>query len=240
MTTTLSQFLDDLPPALSLRGPNRVPFRAVAQRVRQELAAAARLGVIPAGTKLSVTTDSGTLHSSLRVRVTAWDGAVFSEQYAEALMRFFLFGERSVEDRMHHSRLSDRLQATVRAIETIAGRHNYDESDSMVDHFDVGYYLTVDAGRVEAVATQGLHVEASPAFAGLVFDAQQAAKRLGPKVEKSVCGDGGVGSCGEYSLRRLVEMDARVAGRPVAYDKRMGRWQATTAPGVLAKHNRPA
>jgi hypothetical protein len=58
----------------------------------------------------------------------------------------------------------------------------------------------------------------------MVHRGRDAAKRLGAKVVKSVCGDGGVDGCGQWSLEKLLKLDEMAAGRPLTYDKRRRGW----------------
>ncbi|MEO7895887.1 MAG: hypothetical protein ABIR65_01190 [Pseudolysinimonas sp.] len=127
-------------------------------------------------------------------------------------------------DLVARDHLADELRAALNLCERVGGRHNYNDSDSMTDHFDVGYHLTVDAHTVEAAALQGIALERDPDLATLHARAEAASKRLGPKCTKSVLGRGGLTTAGEWSLRHILHVDEHAAGRPVAYDKSRRAW----------------
>lgn len=97
-------------------------------------------------------------------------------------------------------------------------------SDLSTDYFDVGYYLTVTAGTVESAAAQGIKLESDPTYRALVDRAMKAAKAVGPKAVKAICGSRGIEACGEWSLERLIKVADRANGRPVAFDKRRRGW----------------
>lgn len=236
-----AEFLASLPTALDLLGADS---RAdVLPAIKRDVALALKAGALPPGTKVSITKNRGGWTASYNVRIVAWAGAVFCAAYVETLMdpsvpfdrdaRYQALGAHTGRSRYYIvPEYSDALIDAVQLLSTIANRHNFDRSDPMTDYFHVGYYLTCDARPVEAIARQAIEREANPELAALHERAAIAAKDLGPAVVRSYCGKQGIEGAAEWSLKRLVELHERANGRPLAYDKRMRRWQATTAaPG---------
>lgn len=232
--TDLETFLATLPEALSRKGPKYAPDVAIAKRIRAELAAGVTSGVFPAHTGFSVRIEH---HASLSVEIVQWHGAVFSSAYEEHLMDPKLPWNPKPTDarpngwrRSSDARHSAALAEAVWAAEAIANRHNYDDSDSRVDHFDVGYYLNVDARTVEALAERAIRLQFDAGFARLVERAAAAATAVGSKVSRAVLRTS-FDAANEHALARLVKLAERAAGRPLAYDKRRG-WVVAPATDV--------
>lgn len=225
MAITLPEFLESLGIPLS-RHYTPGPYAddvTLAKRMRAELAQAVKVGLLPVDTRHSVRINH---HASLTVEIIAWSGPVFTPEHTEELMDPTV--KREARPRWAYrgdDRLVDALNEAARITNDIASRHNYDRSDSMTDHFDVGYYLTVHARTVVAAAEAGIRLESEPGFADLMGEARAAAKALGPKVVRSICGRK-IDSCGRYALERLVKIAKAAAGRPLVYDKRLCKWVA--------------
>jgi hypothetical protein len=221
---TANEFIASLPAALVIgtQADGRYVSPAdVVPAIRADLKAAIAAGVLPAGCKTSVRRDS---YKSIQVEIVAWSGAVFCNEHECDLRHEMATGVSSSRSWRNHEQLHADLAAAIALIDRIADRHNYDHSDSMVDHFDVGYYLNVTAGAVEVLARRGIQLEANPAHAELITRAELAAKRLGPKATKAICGRRGVKGCGQWALESLLKLDARANGKPVAYDKSRRAW----------------
>jgi hypothetical protein len=219
---TATEFLASLPAPLSRRGANRADDVTLAKTIRAECALAVTAGALPAGTKVSVRINH---YKSLTVEIVAWVGAVHSPEYVERIMEGAEAGFRS--DRFRHNfdaKLTEELNAAVRLVEQIADRHNYNESRIEVDYLDVGYYLTVTARAVVAASYQGIKEEMNPNLADMRARARIAAKAVGKKVVRSVCGRGGVEGCSEWSLAKLIHIADDAKGQPLMYDKSRGRW----------------
>lgn len=220
----------------------------VVKRIREELTGAQKCGALPKGTKLSIRNRD---YNVVDVDIVEWrhDGALYPT-YTTWLMDCVIAEAKARGEGVQHpersrsswrgedrfagdygrlrravaTRATDALNDALMLIWQIADRHNYDNSDLMTDYHDVGYYLHVDANAVIATAEHGIRLECDPAFASLVARAVEASKRVGPKVTESVCGRLGVEHCGEWSLERLLKIDARAQGRPLVYDKRRRGW----------------
>jgi len=222
LTAAAAEFLTSLPAPLTREGQGAATVTQVAARVRQELALAVRRGVIPAGTEFSV---RALHHTSLDVRVTAWTGAVFVEEYIPAILAP---ASKSAQDDSRAARLTPELQAALVLVEHIADRHNYDRSDLMTDYHSVGYYLSVGADPVESTAKHTIRVARDPEFATLVSCAREAAQAIGPKAARAIFGSHGIESACEWTLGRAIKMAVRAGGKPMAYDRRRG-WIAADA-----------
>jgi hypothetical protein len=170
---TLDAYMASLPPALDLE-KTYVDTATITKRIRAELAAAVTAGVFPAGTRFAVRKDH---HKSIDVDIVAWDGAVLCDAYIDHVMdattRDKIFESEATRVLGRHGwRYGDKRctvalnQAMVDA-DRLANRHNYNNSDSMTDYFDVGYYLDVDANTVIGLAEQAIRAESDPALAEL-------------------------------------------------------------------------
>lgn len=227
-TMTATEFLASLPAPFDTHGG--YDDTLLTKLIRDELAAAVRAGVLPAGTKVSVRKNH---YQSFTVEIVEWHAPVFCDNYVAHVLdpKGTAWNAHEARDEMRRAgrrtgdeRYTAQLQEALALIETIADRHNYNNSDLQVDHFDVGYYLTVRASAIATSAERGLQTESDPAFAELVRQAEIAAKAVGPKVVRSVCGRGGVRGCGQWALERLIKVAANANGRPLAYDKRRSAW----------------
>ena len=84
--------------------------------------------------------------------------------------------------------------------------------------------LDVRCSRLIATAERGIRIEVDPGYADFMLRVERAAERLGRRVVRSVCGEGGLDVCGEQSLEALLKLDAEAGGRPVVYNRPLGRW----------------
>jgi hypothetical protein len=233
-TMTATEFLASLPAPLNLRGVDRVTVADVRKTLRGEIKLAIAAGVIPAGAEFSVRGD----YNHITVEVTAWRTMPLTNDYINAVMDDAC-GRPAQLDEIRNDRnwygrgrrtdvvgAIGELNETLALLETMVQRHNFDESRIEVDYFNVGYYHDVTASGLLARAERGIREELSPALAAKRAAAREAAVRLGKACTKAVCGRMGVDGCGEWVLDSLLKIDARAAGRPVAYDKRARGWRA--------------
>lgn len=219
MGQSISEFLGTLPEPLTRLGPNRANDAVLGKRVRAELELATERGVFPADTRFSV---RFSCHSSMTVEIVAWAGAVFTPEYT----LYIIDPAHGTSDnpQMANGHLTPALIKALADATAIADRHNYNRSDSRVDYFDRGYYLDVTAMTVEALSHRGILCDVNPDFAALRDRASEAARALGPKVVRSVCGRVGFEGASEWNLKRLVKIAERANGKPVMYDKRRNGW----------------
>lgn len=225
-TKSVAAFIDTLGPALARRGSEYANDVTLTKTMRTELAAAVKAGVFPKGTKFSVRINH---HASITVQINTWEGKVFCDDYAAHVLdpkgtewnpesyRHMATARRAY----FQAELTEELNAAVAAMCTIVDRHNYDNSDSMTDYFDVGYYLTCDARPVQSAAMQGLKLESNPEFAALAERAKAAAIIVGAKYTKATLPRGGWANAGEWCLEQIVKA-ADKYGCELAYDKRSG------------------
>ena len=234
MSMSVSEFLASLPAPLSRRGADYANDVVLAKRIRAELAQAVKVGAIQAGTEFSVRINH---HASLTVEIVRWQGAVFHPTF-EGLLMSEMAGtgstasfdpprcERPVGRGTWHAELSDALNDALHAADVIANRHNYDNSDLQTDHFDVGYYLTVNASHVRRVAQHGIALDFDPAFKALYYKAADAARTLPKNVIKAECGKAGIEFMSKWVCERIIKLAERANGRPLVYDKSRRRWVA--------------
>ena len=220
-------FLASLPAPLTRLGRDCASVPQVAKRVRHELALAIGT-VLPADTKVSVRVVH---HTSINIDVTEWHGEVFSPEYELTLWDPSIRWEE--RPRWHEgwgrhidSRHSVALGDALVLIERIANRHNFDRSQIEVDYFDVGYYLTVAAGPVEAVRARGIRMEHDQKFRALCDRAEAVAVTLDKRVLASVLGPGGLAAAGEWTMNRLIRVAEQ--GTSLVYDKRRRGWVPQT------------
>lgn len=214
-----ADFMASLRPPLSRRGKDAVSTAEVAKRVREECAEAIKVGVLPPGTKVSVTSE----HKTLDVKISAWEGQVFAEDWAAHLMdpKGTPFHEEGRFDTQRSRRLTGSLNRAVDLLEKLGERHNYDRSDSQSDYFDYGYLLTVNARPVERAAEAGIKAESDPKFKELIAQAYIAARQVGPAATKAYVG-GDVNNSNEWDLTRLIKLAVKTKGREAVYDKQRG------------------
>lgn len=233
-------FEKTLQPAIDLEGNSGQRKEAYA-RIRAELKAAQKHGIIPAFCKFSVRAD----HNSLHVDLVQWEGRVFSDEYTEYLMAKYRKESGAplpVESRYREEdfangrsrghelpRLVIALQDVGHITAYIANRHNFDHSDIMTDYFHVGYYLHVETRDIEWTAEQAIRLECDAAFAALHAKAAAAAATLHEscrdKIIESTCGRRGFECAGEWALKDLIKIAERGAGRPMGYCKRQRGWR---------------
>lgn len=228
MTMSIEAFLSSLPPALSMRGGSGVTTRQLAARIREELALAVAAGVLPPGTRFGVRSRSSGFTGAVDVEITAWEGTCFSDEYMTACLDAYTGGREPRWDRRECERFSDAFLAARRAVERIAGRHNFDESDSMTDYYHVGYYLHVEARAVESAWLEGMRCEVQPAYADLVHRARAAAAALPKALVRYLVGSRGMDGIGEHTARELLKWGERAQRGPIVHTPGLG-WHVASA-----------
>lgn len=232
------EFLADLPAALDLydtrtvEGSRYLGPKDACDQIRKDLKLATVSGVLPAGVKLSIRRND---HNSIYVEIVTWPGQILTTEYElyyrdqivtpDSSKSWDRYRDRPFGTRCWNDRCVDALNDAMRFIERVSNRHNFDKSDIQTDYFHVGYYLHVEAHSLVSQAEAGIRLEMDPKLGLEILAAMNAAKRLGPKVTKSVCGRHGVEECGEWARQRLIKLDGIAKGRPMAYDKRARGWR---------------
>lgn len=203
----------------------------IAKTIKDEVAQAVSAGALPHGTKVGASTD----HNSINVKVTAWEGAVFSDKFTEYLMdpkgtkwdrdeQESYRRSGNFEESRFDPRLTSSLNRALQTIEKLADRHNYNNSDTQSDYWDVGYFLHVDARPVEDLAETAIKLESNKEFGKLLEQGLIAAKAVGPKATAAICGHADLRMADTYCIERLIKLAERAKGRPVEYDKRRRGW----------------
>lgn len=233
MATTQTEFFLTLAAPLDLHG-SATPADVVT-RIRADIKAATKAGLIPAHAKFSITRRD---YKSIHVDVMAWNGAALSPSY-ELYIRDCIaarmrnakgpewteggFGRRSFT---HNPRLSDDLQRVITLAYHLASMHNYDRSDIQTDYFDVGYHLDVTANYVLSMVERGIRAEMDPQYQNLILRAVHAASTLPENVRKAECGKLAPEHCGDWTLTRLLDLAAKFGGKgPVIFNKSARRWE---------------
>ncbi len=170
---TLSEVLEALGSTFPIEqsGGRAAAVTILGDQIRKDLATATKLGLFPKGTKFSVRKNAGRYYSSRAgswtVSIAAWPGAVYCDAYIECRLdgHSTIPYESAPYPRRPSQRYSEAFAAALDNAQKIADRHNYNRSDLMTDHFDVGYYLNVHGGKAEAAASAALKEEADAAVA---------------------------------------------------------------------------
>jgi hypothetical protein len=245
---TWEKFEATLEPAIDLDN-NRGMLAEVFKRIRVELKAAQKAGLIPSFCKLSIRKDG---YKDLNIEVVGWEGAVFSDEYTEHLMHKYReeyrkkhgiapapdehparfcdedFGSGMSGNGRELPRVTEALANVGHLIARIANRHNYDHSDLMTDLFVVGYRLDVETRAVEYAAERALQMESDPAFAQLHADTHAAINSLHPdcraRIVDAVFGRRGFESACEWFMKDMIRIAGRLKGRNARYDKRRRGW----------------
>lgn len=110
------------------------PAAQVSKQIRQDLKAAQAAGEIPADLTFSVKSDSYSMGQSVNVKI---QGRTEAQVWKTETVNEHGF-DREVR------RFHPEAEAVLDKVRAIANAYNRDRSDSMVDYFDVMYYLHVD------------------------------------------------------------------------------------------------
>lgn len=110
-------------------------LKEVAKRIRQDIKQMIKAGTIPSGTKVSIRMDG---YNALRVSITALpaDLKVYNPEYVQATKNF----NQPPEWDLRCDRYTKKMQAIIDALDENTRSYNRDNSDSMVDYFDVRFY----------------------------------------------------------------------------------------------------
>lgn len=228
------EFLAALPAAIELNHRDATPVQVV-DAIRRDLKLAVKVGLIPAHAKFSVRRED---YKSIYIDLSAWHGQVLTDDYFGACVNHIVVGSskngampgaelrdgRRTRRQSQDGRVVDAINDVMYLVERLADRHNYDNSDTMTDYYDVGYYLHVSARSVIVLSERGVRQECDPAYRELLTRAGIAARRIGAKATRSICGKGGVENCSDWTLDRLIKLDEHAAGRPLVYDKQRASW----------------
>lgn len=134
--------------------------REVSARIRQDIKEAQKRGEIEKGAKISVRMDSYSGGWSVDVRVTDLPEGfrVTSVPYASWVKQF---GTSKLAPMAHRDTRSDAYNALISKLESIRNAYNRDNSDSMVDYFDVRYYGSAGIDWTVVRDREAAEIEAS-------------------------------------------------------------------------------
>jgi hypothetical protein len=114
--------------------------KEIASLIRQDIKESIKTGQLPKGLKVSVRYEHFSGGSSIDARITAWP---------EKFM--WLNPDWVVLNTEHPNQYHDKVprytgqaKAVIEKVKELHDAYNHDGSDSMVDHFDVKYYGSVD------------------------------------------------------------------------------------------------
>jgi hypothetical protein len=107
-------------------------IKEIAKRLRKDIKAMQKMGVY-ANMKVSVRIERYSGGQSLSVTITKWDGQLHNPAWIAADMNA----------RCEIHRHTPRVRKAMEVLKRLANQWNYDNSDSMVDYFDVNYYTHV-------------------------------------------------------------------------------------------------
>lgn len=118
-------------------------IKEIAKLVRRDIKAAVKAGSLPKEMKLGVRIQRYSGGQSLNITVKSFPGGFLNPAYVKAVKAnpHLCYSEYPPK---YHPRVSSALTT----LEDIANAYNYDNSDSMVDYFDVNYYVRVDVDFV--------------------------------------------------------------------------------------------
>jgi hypothetical protein len=102
----------------------------VAKLIRADIKAALKAGELPAGTKVSVKTDTFAGGTAIRITVTACPLQIWTEEFLKSDPNKFFEGDRRTPEAV----------ALLAKLETFHSAYNYDRSDIQSDYFSVRYY----------------------------------------------------------------------------------------------------
>lgn len=125
-------------PANERRGAKydeRLSTKEIAARIREQIKADLKAGVLLKGTKVSVRYESFSGGSAIRVSVTAYAGKIFDRE----TLRWEREHPHECPPR-GMPRYTAEAKALLDKISSYAKAYHRDNSDTMVDYFDVNFY----------------------------------------------------------------------------------------------------
>jgi len=217
-------FAVSLPPPLTWQ-----EFVSVGATIRRDLKLAVASQALPADAKFWIRESS--YSPIISIEFAAWAGVIFADEYATALMESTVAKgpvqwTASPLEPPQDARLSREFNDGIALVRAVGDRRVAELMAQRPVNFygPIQYQLAISATRLLAAAERGLRLEADPEYASFVERARGAAKRLGRRAERSLCGEGGVDLSSEQKLEELVKLDEEAHGRPVVYNRRLGRW----------------
>lgn len=119
--------------------------KEIAARIREDFKAALKAGDLPAGLKLSVTTDYSSTSAAIRVRIKALPAGL-QRHTAEYLAH----QAAHPHDFFRGERRTPEIKALLAKLSEMVNAYNFDKSDIMTDYFHKRFYdsITFDDGEI--------------------------------------------------------------------------------------------
>ena len=123
------------------RYDEKLSTKEIAAKIRQNIKAHVATGALPQGLKVSVRYERFSGGTSIDTRVTAWP-----EGFLWLNPQWVLSTKESSNQSTSHqlNRYTEQARKVIETLKAIHDAYNHDDSDAMVDHFDVKYYGNVD------------------------------------------------------------------------------------------------
>lgn len=237
--TSRAHFVAALPPPYAPNG--RI---CVSETVRRDLRLATIADLLPADAKFWVRDPSGSFVIS--VELFAWVGAVLADDYATTVMDTLRslvekrreglvvqFEIKKPQERGNvlvppqDARLAPGVNGALALVKDIVDRRIAEVMATEPANYygPIQYQQDISFPRLIAAAERGIRLEVDPEHAAFLHRAGGAAARLGRRVVRSICGEGGLDLSSEQDLVKLVQLDAEACGRPVSYNRSLGSWE---------------
>ena len=234
---TPEHFAASLPPPITTRHG----YVCVSESLRRDIQLALEADLLPMGAKFYVRESS--YSPIIAVEFAGWPSGIFSNEYIAVMMDNVL-AQRGLltsnptrwapapKELLQDPRLTAEINAAYAIIKACADRRVTEVMAEEPENYygPMHYSVEIHYLRLVAAAERNLRVELDPTYAEFLHRAHLAAERLGSRVVRQVCGEGGVDLCrNEFELEELVKLDAEAAGRPVTvkYVRRNRRWIIT-------------
>lgn len=129
---TLSQILEAADPRPIARV---LPTKDIAKLIRQDIKDLIKAGALPTNCQYSVTTKTYSGGASINIRVKKVGWMVVNPEYVKNEIEDYRINQMN-----RISRFTDETNDVLAALKAVHAKYNYNNSDSQVDYFDVGYY----------------------------------------------------------------------------------------------------
>lgn len=223
-------FVSVLPPLHRWNG-----YIGIAETLRRDIKLAAADGVLPADARFWI---RGLSHSPvITVELFAWPGNVLAADYVTAVMEGALVKRGLIKDAVmwpvrapkelpQDTRLTSEVNEALALVKACADCRIIEATATRPRNYYglIQYRVEIRSQRLIVAAERGLRIEVDPEYAEFMHRARCAAARLGRRVVRQLCGEGGVDFGDDAKLDELVMLDVEACGRPVAYSRQRGCW----------------
>lgn len=219
------QFTASLLPLLTWHGS-----ACFAETIRRDLKLAVAADLLPEAARFWVRQLS---HDPvITAELFAWPGNALAEDYATATMEGFLaksetqWTAHTSKDPPQDARFSSEVNEALALLKACTDLRAAQAMEMRKGHYygPIRYRVEIGSSRLITAARRGLRVEVDPEYAEFVQRGRLAGGRLGRRVVKQICGEGGVDFGSDQELEKLVAIDAEAQGRPVKYSRVRDCW----------------